>query len=137
VLISVIAAVAVPRFFDELVFSQRGYADEIASTLRLARRVAIASECEVRVTLAAANYVANQRPTPLDCDTASGAWITPVHRSDGSPLAGTAPTGITLAPASVIVFNREGGTTALAADLTIGPFTVSIDAVSGNVTVSP
>jgi MSHA pilin protein MshC len=135
VLIGILSAIAAPRFFDSNDFAERGYADEVASTLRLARKVAIASDCEVRVTLGAGNYVANQRSTLAGCETASGGWATPVHRGDGSLLAGTAPNGVTLAPPAVITFARDGS--AVAPNLTIGMFILTIDPISGMVTVSP
>ena len=43
VILGIVAAVAAPRFVDTAVFTERGYADEIAASLRYARRIAIAS----------------------------------------------------------------------------------------------
>jgi len=136
ILIGILTAVAVPRFFDNESFSQRGYVDEIASALRIARTVAIASQCEVRVTLTAVNYAADQRSSESNCDALSGPWGTPVLRNDG-PLTGSAPRDVTLAPAAIIIFNPDGGTASVAPNLIVGPFTISVDPVSGNVSVTP
>ena len=42
VIIGIIAAVAVPRFFDRNVFDSRGFYDQVISTLRYAQKAAIA-----------------------------------------------------------------------------------------------
>src|SRR5687767_7639885 len=91
VITGILAAVAVPRMFDNRVFQERGYADEIASSLRYARRIAIASGCNVRVTVNAAGYAAAQPTTR--CDTA-GAWDVAVQSPDGRLLSNATPAGI-------------------------------------------
>ena len=42
IIIGILAAVAIPRFFDTDVFRARGFADEVQATLRYAQKVAIA-----------------------------------------------------------------------------------------------
>ena len=60
-IIAVLAAVALPRVTAATPFAERGYADGIAASLRLARAVAIASGCDVQFTIDAAGYRALQR----------------------------------------------------------------------------
>lgn len=133
VIIGVLAAVAVPRLVDNLPFRQRGYTDEIASSLRYARRIAVATNCPVQVTLNAADYSAMQRN---GCGVAA-AWGTPVLRADGMSLAGQAPAGVVLAPATVIVFDSFGNASNAAA-LNLGaPFQVNVIAPDGLITVLP
>jgi MSHA pilin protein MshC len=79
VILGIVAAVVAPRFVDTAVFSERGYADEIATSLRYARRIAVASGCNVRFTVNAAGYSAAQ-PT-VRCVTA-GAWGVAVQSPD-------------------------------------------------------
>jgi MSHA pilin protein MshC len=132
VIIGILSAVAIPHFFDNTSVSERGYADEIASSVRQAQRVAVASLCPVRLTINAAGYTAMQRAA-----CTAGAWNSPVPRSDGT-LTGTAPTGVILAPnATGIIFNADG-TVSNGATLTVGTvFTINIDAQNGFVTVLP
>jgi MSHA pilin protein MshC len=49
VLVALLTAVAGPRFFDNQPFRERGYVDELASSLRYSQRVAIASGCNVQL----------------------------------------------------------------------------------------
>jgi MSHA pilin protein MshC len=132
VIIGVLGAIVAPRFFDTSAFNERGYVDEVAFTLRYAQKIAIASECDTSVTINAAGYVVMQQAA---CN--AGAWTTPVRRTDGSVLTGTAPTGVALAPNATIVFDKAGGTAVAPPVLGTGIFTLSVDATSGLVTVLP
>lgn len=134
--VGVLAAVAAPRFFDNGVFTQRGYADELASAIRHAQRVAIASGCNVRVISDAVGYSA-QQGTPFANCQAPAAWNVPVLRSDGSQLVGAAPAGVVPAPAVQFDFNANGIPLAPPAAIAIGAFTINIDAATGRATVTP
>jgi MSHA pilin protein MshC len=135
VILGILAAVAAPRLFDNAVFNQRGYADEIAGALRYAQRIAIASGCNVRVNVNAAGYNAVQ-PT-VRCAT-GGTWNVAVLAPDRRPLANVAPAGIVV-NAAVIEFNGAPPPAqrlvAPVAPLTVGTFVLTIDAAAGTVTV--
>jgi MSHA pilin protein MshC len=138
VIIGVLSAVAVPRLFDNRAFSERGYVDEVASSLRYAQRLAIASECEVSVVIGVAGYSAAQRSSLNNCDNKTGPWTTQARRMDGTPLLGAAPDGVTMSPTATIVFDIDGrvsnGNPPVFA---VGPFTLAIDPNSGMVAVQP
>jgi len=51
VIIGIISAVAIPRFFDTDVFRARGFADQVQATLRYAQKVAIAQHRFVCVAI--------------------------------------------------------------------------------------
>jgi len=53
VIVGIVAAIAVPRFFDSGSFSNRGYYDQLISTLRYAQKAAIAQHRFVCVTISA------------------------------------------------------------------------------------
>lgn len=134
VLIGILAATAAPRFVDsDDAFAQRGYTDEIASTLRHARSVAVATECAVRVSITTTSYTAHQRTSQASCNDL-GAWSTPVRRADGRVVQGTAPGSVHASGATTIVFDREGSIAA-PEEITVGPFTISVDQESGLVSV--
>lgn len=134
VIMGILVAVVAPSFSDTSTFSERGYTDEIASTLRYAQRVATASQCSVRVTINAANYSAVQQ-RGVNCN---GVWNVVVRRADGTALAGTAPDGVVLSPATTTLTFAANGTVSGAAAFTIGTaFAVFVDGVNGAVTVQP
>jgi Tfp pilus assembly protein FimT len=131
-----LSAVAVPRLFDDQSFRERGYVDELASTLRYARAVAISSDCAVSVDLQANGYAAHQRLSLTTCNSSS-AWSRQVRRGDGSALAGTAPSGIALTP-QTIIFDQNGDVAnGQPAPVAVGAFTLTVDRLGGVVTVTP
>jgi len=56
VILGIISAVAVPRFFDRKVFDERFYFEETLSAVRYAQKLAVASGCLVRVTVDNSGY---------------------------------------------------------------------------------
>ena len=133
VITGIVAAFAVPRFFDNRTFSERGYYDELAAALKFAQKLAVASGCPVRVTVDGAGYEARQQAAQNgSCNTADTTWGTAVALTDGQVLAGNVPMGVTLAPAVTMTFDALGRTD-LASDqsITVGPFALTVIADSG------
>jgi MSHA pilin protein MshC len=136
VILGVIAAIAGPKFFGTRVFSERGYADEVASSLRYAQKIAVASGCNVRFAITLAGYNAMQQaPSGNRCDAASGVWSTAVKRPDGSPLAGTPPSDANVAAAATMTFDAKGAIVSGATNLSVGAYTLTVNAASGFVVV--
>lgn len=131
VILGIVSAVVAPRLFDNTVFTERGYADDVAASLRYAQRIAIASECIVRVTVNAAGYSAAQ-PT-AQCNPATG-WGTPVESPDRRPLANATPSGVAV-NAVVVDFDSAGALVNPVAPVNVGAFLVSVDPATGAVTV--
>lgn len=133
VIIAVLGALAGPRFFDRSAFDERAYAEELASALRYAQKVAVGSGCRVRVTVTGGGYaLAQQAPQGGHCDPADSTFPVAVTLAGGQPAAGTAPSGVTVAPTGAVVFDALGRTN-LAADVTasVGAFTLTVEADSG------
>jgi MSHA pilin protein MshC len=137
IIVGILSAVAVPRMFDSQAFQERGYVDEVAAAIRYSQKIAVASGCEVSVSLNAAAYSANQRSNFNNCVNRIGAWTTPVRRSDGGALAGTAPPNVAMVPAATFVFDDTGRVTTNPPVFTVGAFTLTVNPVSGIVTVLP
>lgn len=135
ILIGVLIAVAVPRFFDSPdSFSERGYTDEVASALRYSQRIAIASRCPVQVTINAANYSAMQQAA---CN-ATGTWTVAVRRPDGRALSGAPPQAVVLTPATTTITFDANGNAGSDAAMTVGTaFFINVDAANDTVTVLP
>jgi MSHA pilin protein MshC len=137
VIIGVLGAAAIPRIIDNQSFLERGYVDEVASSLRYAQRIAVASGCGVRFTIDASGYSATQRNSIANCRTHTGTWSTQVMRGDGTALNGAPPLNVVASPAATLTFRDDGSLEASATPLSIGPFTLTIDQFSGTVTVGP
>jgi MSHA pilin protein MshC len=136
VILAVLGAVAGPRFFDNAAFDERAYVDELASSLRYAQKVAVASGCRVRADIAAGSYsLAQQTPQAGHCDPADSSFAVQVRLSTGEVMNGTAPAGVTTAPAMALVYDALGRTNlATNQTLTVGARTLLIQADSGLVT---
>lgn len=68
-IIGILAAVAIPRFFDRNVFESRGFHDQLLATLRYAQKAAIAQHGYVCVAFAA-NSVTLTTGATATCGTA-------------------------------------------------------------------
>lgn len=136
VIIGILGVVAGPRFFDNASFDERAYLDELASSLRYAQKIAVASGCRVRVDIGAGSYALTQQaPQGGHCDPSDAGFPLPVQLSTGENMSGSAPSAVVTAPA--ISFSYDAlGRTSLAANqtLTVGPRTLVIQAESGLVT---
>jgi MSHA pilin protein MshC len=133
----ILATLAGSRFFTQSVYSQRGYTEELGAALRLAQKVAVASDCPSQVTVAAGSYaVAQQAASGNSCNSSDTTWSTAVVGIDGQPVSNTAPNGVTVSPTGVFVFSGGGAlTSSPATTLTVGADSITIDPVTGYVQV--
>ncbi|NNL54079.1 MAG: prepilin-type N-terminal cleavage/methylation domain-containing protein [Woeseia sp.] len=135
-IIAILGAFAGPRFFDNTAFDERAYLDELASSLRYAQKVAVASGCRVRASIAPGSYsLTQQSPQAGHCDLADATFPLPVVLSTGEVMSGSAPAGIVTVPALTVVFDGLGRTNlATNQTLTVGTRVLIIQAESGLVT---
>lgn len=106
VITGILASVAAPRFFERTAFDERGYYEDTLAALRYAQKLAVATGCEVQVTISPNNYTLNQHAT--NCTT--GAFTRDVFNpgNPGAPYSKTAPASLGMAPAQTFVFNGLG-----------------------------
>jgi MSHA pilin protein MshC len=136
VIVAVLAALGGPQFFDTQPFDQRGYIDELAAALRYAGGVAVATGCNVSVTIDTTGYRAMQQTGAANTCVTTAGYTVPVIRADGTPLAGTPPSDANVAAGATIIFGSSGQiTSAPPGGLVVGSFTLTIDPASGFVTV--
>lgn len=133
VILGIVAAFAVPRFFDDRTFLERGFYEELVAGLKYAQKLAVATGCPVRVVVDAAGYTARQQAAQGgSCNPADATWPMAVALADGQVLAGSAPFGVTVSPAVTLTFDALGRTS-LGADqsINVGPFALTVRADSG------
>jgi MSHA pilin protein MshC len=114
VIAGILAAVAVPRLIGRNSFDTRGFADQLAATVRFGQKLAIAQRRDVFVQMSTA--------TATLCYSA----VVPCSAADYAPGPGgekpytvSAPGGVTIAsPVAVLAFDR-GGRPDIAAQLNI------------------
>jgi MSHA pilin protein MshC len=118
VLVGILAVVAIPRMFDATAFHSRGFFDEVANAARYGQKLAVASGCEVELSVSAAGYALHQRAGSCT----GGAFSQDVPAPAGSgPFAGAPPAGVSLSASDPsVVFDALGRATP-------GGVTVSVD----------
>lgn len=112
--IAVLAAFAVPRMVDRTGFESRGFFDQAQALVRYAQKIAIAQrQSPPKSPL----YVVISASQIRICyDTGCAAPVT--DPATGAALAVTAPSGVTLAPATTFSFTGSG-TPSIGAQLAI------------------
>lgn len=137
VILAILGALAGPRFFDNAAIDERAYADELASSLRYAQKVAVASGCRVRAEIGAGSYALTQQsPQAGHCDPADTSFPLAVRLSTGELMTGSAPNGVIAAPAVTLVYDALGRTNlSTNQTLVVGSRPLTIHANSGLVTV--
>ena len=90
-ILGLLAAVLGPRFSGRDAFASRGFHDEAQSVVRYAQKTAIAWRRPVFVCVTA---------TAVSAGSVSGCGTLLVHPATGAALTATAPSGVTLTPAS-------------------------------------
>ena len=87
VIVGILAAVAVPRFFDRGVFDSRGFYDQTASAIRYAQKVAIAQHRFVCVDITGSNTLTLTWGVALPC-------VNNLLNPNGGNYVITAPNGV-------------------------------------------
>jgi len=114
VIAGILAAVAVPRMAGRTSFDTRGFADQLAATVRFAQKLAISQRRDVSVHLTASDATLCYDPIG-PCAAASQA----PGPGGEKPYTVSAPGGVTIAsPVAVLTFD-EGGRPNIAAPLNI------------------
>ena len=110
VIAGILAAVAVPRLVGRSSFDTRGFADQLAATVRFAQKLAVAQHTDVFVQLTASNATL--------CYDA--ACATPAPGPGGEkPYTVSAPNGVAIAPPATLHFDAGGRPVNIAAQLDI------------------
>jgi MSHA pilin protein MshC len=135
VILGILAATVGPRLLDNRAVHARGFADDLANSLRYAQRVAIASNCEVRVRITAVGYSGFQRAPAANTCSAAGAWNQPVLRIDDTTLAAASPAGVNANPNRTIVFQTDGRPAGGATNINVGARIITVDGATGRVSV--
>ena len=100
VVAGILAAVAVPRLIGRSSFDTRGFADQLAATVRFAQKLAVAQRRDVFVQLAAGNATL--------CYDAACASQAPGPGGE-KPYTVSAPNGVAIVPPlAVLAFDRGG-----------------------------
>lgn len=126
VIFGILAASAAPRFFSQSAFRESFFFQDVLAALRYAQKLAVASGCDVQVTVSASDYSLAQRAS---CRTGAFDQAVANPGTGESSYTNQAPAGTSLASSvSPIIFDALGR--ALDASLTVADATVTVGARS-------
>ena len=103
VLIGILAANAMPRFFEASRFEEMGFADSSAAAARFARRLAVNSRCDTGFSIDPSGYSVVQRAS--SCNV--GGFTRNVNRPGGQAWSEAAPSGVAV-DTLAIFFDAQG-----------------------------
>lgn len=130
VIMGILAAAVLPRFFDRNTFDARGFYDQSISTLRFAQKTAIAQRRLVCVTF--------PTTSSIQLRIASSFGLTACDTDLSNPGGGTsyvvnAPSGVTLSGAAAFNFDALGRATTAVAPIAVASYTINVDQETGYV----
>ncbi len=132
----ILAVVALPRFFNQGVFDERGFFEETLAAARYAQKVALASGCDVQLSVNAGGYSLNRR----NGGCRSGAFSVAIaHPTRVGGFAASPPAGISVGSTASLYFDRagrprdpgSGNILGAATNLSIGSLGLRIEAGTG------
>lgn len=132
ILVTILTAVAIPRFTEKSVYDEIGYREELAAAARYAQKRALTAGCPVRLTVTSTSYELRQPDSFPPCAANYSDAVR--HPATGDAFAGAVPGGVTLTSSLAlpldIVFDARGAT-----DLPTGVDSVTFTVGTGQVRV--
>ena len=129
-ILGILAAVSLPKFFDRSTFDERYFHDDLISAARYAQRLATGSGCAVRLSVSAAGFSLDQ---DSNCDLSSPSYSLTVPRpADGDAFSNVdVPTGLTITPSALTTYHflPEGGAVD-SGGASVGNATISLSGTS-------
>lgn len=126
VILGILSAVVVPKFFDNSVFQARGFSDQVQATLRYAQKTAIAQHRFVCAVFSTSSVTLTLGVTAT-CGT---PLLSP---STGANYVLNAPTGIIFSTIPANFYFDPLGRASLATSGAVGFATITVEAETGYV----
>jgi len=106
VILGALATMAAPRFFEQSGFDERLFRDDALAALRYAQKLAVATGCQVQVSVASDAYTLVQRSA---CDSGSFDRAVAHPGTGAASYTNQAPSGVSFSSdVSPIVFDALG-----------------------------
>ena len=105
VILGILSAVAAPKFFDQQVYKERVFQDELVSALRYAQKRAVASGCSVRVEVTTDGFDVYRHTDSTICRNIPPIAVKVSHPAGGDFDNHESPTVLNVA---TVVFDALG-----------------------------
>lgn len=108
IIAGMLATYALPRFFSKDSFENRGFYTEVLNAVRYAQQLAVAINCNTRVTLTANSYTVTIADNPSICDGSAIATSAPDPVTGQSGFTGNSSSATISSSAGAFSFNALG-----------------------------
>ena len=127
VIIGIISAVALPRFFSADSFNDRGFYSEVINAMRYSQQLAIAINCNTRVVVNNGSYTVTLADDPTDC---SASTLTTPARDPVTGQSGFSGNSNVTTSNATVTFDALG---AIASDttITVGGYDFCVHGITG------
>jgi MSHA pilin protein MshC len=133
ILLGILSAVALPKFFDKNTFSERAFFSDTLNAIRYAQKLAVATGCNVQVSISSTSYALTRQgnSSSSSCPGGSTYSLAVPHPGSGASNYSGSETGVTFANSTVFYFYPLGNAST---DVTVtvnGSRTISVIAKTG------
>ena len=128
VILGILSATALPRFFDLSAYQQRTFFDDTLAAIRYAQKLAVATGCNVQVAIAA-NQFELKRPGATDrsqCTSTTAGDFTQAVIRPGSGEASYRGSQSGIALTTATVYFTAKGTASDGLDIAVGDHKITI-----------
>jgi len=132
ILIGALAAVGLPKFFDQSIFDERYFHDDLLSAARYAQRLATGSGCSVRLSVSTTSFSLDQ---DANCNLASPSYSISVNRPFDSEAFSNndKPSSLTMTPSESAYYFLPKGGVIDSGGLVLSTSTVELSGVSSRI----
>lgn len=134
VILSILSATAIPKFFEKNVYAERAFFDDALHAVQYAQKLAVATGCGVQVAISSNSYAITRRGTSssLSCPSTSSFSLAVLHPGTGASSYSGSESGVTLSSSpTTFTFNSLGSASS---DVTLavnGARTIQVVAETG------
>ncbi|WP_198159395.1 pilus assembly FimT family protein [Methylomonas lenta] len=122
VVLGILSATALPRFFDASTYQQRGFFDDTLNAIRYAQKLAVATSCNVQFTITG-NQFELKRPSASDrslCNSTNAKNFTLAVTRPGTGEANYQGSQSGVATSDTTVYFNARGTASSGATIAVG-----------------
>ncbi len=133
VLLGILSATALPKFFDVSSYRQQVFFDDTLSAVRYAQKLAVGSGCKVQVSVSANSYVLNRPANRSQCSGNTAVFSLPVRNpGTGTVSYSNSESGVALTSSpAAFYFDALGRASADALITVAGSKTISVVSDTG------
>jgi len=127
-IIGIISAIALPRFFNDDSFNNRGFYTEVLNATRYSQQLAVLINCNTRVALTVNSYSVTLDDDPINCS--GNSFTTQARNPVTGEIGFSGNSGTVPITPDTITFNALGAVNN-DSEITVGGFTFCVNAVTG------